>query len=58
MHKSKIRKKRDRDFEEKLITSGGDDRFDVCMFRKGFHAFLFTHSENQALLYQVLHLYT
>jgi hypothetical protein len=40
----------------KLQTSGGDDRLDICMFRESFHALFFSHVEDQALLYKVLHL--
>ena len=40
----------------KELTGGGDDLVDVCMFGEGFHALFFTHVEDQALLYQVLHL--
>lgn len=38
-------------------TSGSDNRFDVCMFWKGFHALFFSHVKDQTLLYQVLHLF-
>lgn len=37
-------------------TSGGDDRFNACMFRESFHALFFSHAEDQALLYKMLHL--
>lgn len=41
-----------------INTSGGYDRFNVCMFREGFHAFFLRHVEDQTLLDQVLHLHT
>lgn len=39
------------------LTGGGDDWFDVCMFRKSFHAFVFAHTEDQAFFYKMLYLH-
>lgn len=32
------------------LTCGGNDGFDVCMLREGFHALFFAHVEYDALL--------
>lgn len=38
------------------LTGWGDDWLDVCMLRKGLHALFFAHTEDQTLLYEMLHL--
>lgn len=55
MNRDDIVVKRERERERE--TSGGDNRVDISMLRESVHAFLFSHVEEKAILYQKMHLH-